>query len=347
MNRFLLVFTLLLLLLTTRPGHTTTPVLNWSQCAQLHKDGYYQPAADCYIKVANRIEVDSETPERLRVQKGYLYREACKNLEQAAQQSQHPELSAYLRERAILLLRQVLQNKWIPKINNKRRGRVTKAMLATFLEKVQYTSLGISTGHAQSSIQITGYQYQSQNVGTFNQKLRPGRYNVTVVYPQQKPKVRVVILQPNKPLVLTFVERSGIPAISWVGYTVGSAAILGGGILLGLGIYQGVASTNCYNDANCAFVNGEITYNPGSQATAADNRSAYGAYQQRAILFGVLGGITLATGVVLLAIGGTYHARTAQQDAQQRERVTLHSPLPLTTTGSLATMPTHRILTSD
>ena len=295
------------------------------RCSQLQREGYFQPAADCYTKAAAKITVSTDTPERLRVRKWYLYREACKNLEKAAARSDRKEVAAFLRERAVLLLRRALKNKWLPKVRGKRRGRYTRSLLSTFLDKIQYTPLGISTGSKTAAIRVRGYKYNNTSHGSFNHKLRPGHYTVVVTYPQKKAKRRSLVLRPKKPMVVTFVKNPGPPPLSWVGYTVGSTAIVGGGILLVLGISQGVAATDCFNSSKCAFVNGEICYGCQLKQTA-NNDGAFAAYQNRAILLSILGGTSLATGVILLTVGGLAHARSVRNNVQQRERSVLHLP---------------------
>lgn len=301
------------------PDSSFAKKLDWKGCTTLQKDGYFLPAADCYIKVGNSITVEPGTPERLRVRKWYLYREAAKNLEKAAKKADRVDVAGYHRSRAVKLLKKALQNQWIPKVRGKRRGRYTRALINTFLEKIQYTPLGVSTGNSKAVIAVKGYKYLESTKGSFNRKIRPGRYTVTVTFPNQPPKMKDVLIKAKKSVVLTFVQNPGVPPLAWVGYTVGSAAIVGGGVLMALGIEQSISANNCFNSTTCSFIDGKITYN--STAVGVNNKDAYAAYQNRAILYGVIGGVVLATGVVLLAVGGSQHARNARLNVSQSEKV--------------------------
>ena len=78
---------------------------DWKQCSVFHKGGYFVPAADCYIKSANSMIIEVDSPESLRVRKWYLYKEAAKNLEKAAKKADRIEVAGYLRSRALKLMR--------------------------------------------------------------------------------------------------------------------------------------------------------------------------------------------------------------------------------------------------
>lgn len=297
----------------------------WKRCSQLKKEGYFLPAADCFAKVAAKIKVDEHTTERRRVRKWYLYREACKSLEKAAAKSQLKAQAAYLRERAVTILRTLLKRRWLPKIRGKRRGRNTRAMLAQFLDKIQYTPLAISTGRKDATIALKGYQFQASRQGQFNQKLRPGTYHVTVTYPKKKPKRRKIQLSAGRSVVLTFAENPGIPVISWIGYTVGSAALVGGGVMLTMGILGNKDVYDCYEDQQCFFANGGICR--GTSCGKSSDETAK-TLQTRAAILMAFGAVAIAAGASLLIVGGVAHKRANVNDVKRREGVASAMPRP-------------------
>lgn len=307
-------------------GWVSTPVFasgsSVSLCAAMQKQGYYQAAADCYGKEADKIPTSSAMSEQQRLLKGALLREASRNLDKQASQTKHMDHAAYLREQALLLLERIVQEELVRKVQGKRRGRLIRTMASQIRAKIQYTPLGVTTDDDKAKISIRGFRFETTAYRQFNRSLRPGTYTIYAHFPgESQPRERRVLLSPQQPVLQTFLRRPGLPPMVWVGYVVGGAALVAGVAVLAAGILHAQHTAACVADGSCKFVGTTI-------CPASDTRpecqgvptNAFGEEknQQYASLLAGTGGGVLAVGVGLLIAGGVIHARATQKQYQQR-----------------------------
>ena len=284
----------------------------WKLCVQMKKRTYFQAAADCYVREANAIKLSPSTKESLRVRKGYYMREAAKNLDKEAQKpGKSIKEAAYLREKAVLILEDVLKKKLVAIERGKRRGRITRNLASKLRKKIGYTPLAISTGNPKATVRIRGYFFKKEAKHQFNESVRPGPYTIIVRYPGAKPKKRKIRLQAGKSLVLNFLQNPGVPAISWIGYIVGGGLFAGGGTILTLGLLNYKTDLDCNENPSC-----EHPKEPGVKATNEDYMKAS---QQRVLVSSLVGGAMIVGGIALLAIAGVSHARATRKDFEQKE----------------------------
>jgi hypothetical protein len=306
-------------------------------CAKYTQARQYLPAADCYEKLAKKIPHTAEISEADRTQKGYLYSEASKNFAFEAMREEKPAVAAYLRERALQGLEEIIKHQWLPKIRGKRRTRAYTDRIVALRKEIRYTPLAISTSASDAQILISGYQYQAQAKQQFNQELRPGRYKIVVSFVgEATPRVREVTLQPQISLVLSFLQKPPLPNLLIAGYIVGGIALVGGGILLGFGIHRIQEGNSCFNNPECAFYQGTILNRqdlPKNQGNI-DNNSEFQAYNNISLGLSIGGGVLTAIGIGAIIAAGIAHANLTKEDFQKKEQLLPTSPSKTTTSLS-------------
>lgn len=224
-------------------------------CARLYSSKYYKPAASCYLKLAQSIPFGPKIKEADRLKKGRYLRESARNLLLLAKQESKPALAAYHRFQAVERLDQILKQKLVRKKFGRRRGRLIQVMREQAYKSIGYTPLAVSTANKKATIVVTGYKMKAQTTFKFNKSVRPGSYTIRVKYPkEQKARVKKVVVQQGKELVVPFIESPPLPALAWTGYIAGGVALIAGGVLLGVGLPILANANDCASTGGCVFV---------------------------------------------------------------------------------------------
>gem|GEM_PF-4069654 len=289
-------------------------------CGKLAEERKWLDASECYEKLSALIPESTDLNEEDRTQKGYLLSESSRCLEREAMREEKPVVAAYLREKALRNLELVLQRRWLPLIRGKRRTRVYAGRVVDLRRLIRYTPLAISTSSPDAQVQVSGFQFLVNVKGQFNQALRPGDYKVLVSFPNETtPRIRQVTLHPQMPLVLSFAQKPKIPALLIAGYVVGSAAVVGGGVLIGLGAVRIQEGNNCFADKNCGFYQGNAIPRSKIPASSTDNESEFRTFNNISMSLLISGIVVAVVGVGALVTAGIVHANLAKEDFIKRE----------------------------
>jgi len=240
----------LLALLAGQVAQATPP-----SCKELYLAKKYLKAAQCFQAQANQMPPSNKLDKFQRYLKGIHLRNAAHAFTQAAQKTSDRVEAAYLREQALLLLRQYLQEKLCRK---NYRCRLVQGEQLALLKQINYTQVVIVTsGKKNATLFIKGphYHYQGPLLGSWSSKLRPGSYTVTVTFPSIAPRQRQIVAGNSPNLVLQFQPPATRPVattrplstsrrvppppppslLPWILVGAGATLAVAGGILAGLG----------------------------------------------------------------------------------------------------------------
>jgi hypothetical protein len=237
-----------------------------TQCVQFFQKKAFVDAANCFEKLANDVGDSASLPQAKKYEKGQYLRNTAVALNRAASAETRPEIAAFLRERAVQILRQYQKDRLFETEN---RSQTALAQETAIQRQIGYTPLRVVTNHPKANILLEGYEMRQKGIGMWNQSVRPGPYTITVTYPQTEPIVRKVNVIAKKLLIETFqmpaagVQNTSpgkdmstrsptiktsptppapIPLVSWIGYIGGGLITVTGVILLGVGGSQWIAA---------------------------------------------------------------------------------------------------------
>lgn len=228
-------------------------------CSKLAQGKAYTEAATCFLRLSHSIKAASASKVEQKL-KGLYLLNASKLFQKEADAKKQPHLQAYLRERAVGVLKEYLAKKLCSQTYkcNEVQGKLWK------LEKqIGYGQLTFVVASGVSGkLSLQGYQFAKQLTFPPNQnvKVRPGAYKIVVQFKGGTSKVydvklapsgsKVLNLAPPKALVRRVVKRvvkrrvvsrpkpapkaKGPPVWTWAVIGVGGAVMAaGGGLILG------------------------------------------------------------------------------------------------------------------
>ncbi|MBK07238.1 MAG: hypothetical protein CL920_06625 [Deltaproteobacteria bacterium] len=168
-------------------------------CKRYFQKKQYERSADCFQRLV--LSVDPKASEEDRIKAGVWLRNAVVALKRAANQEKKIGKANYLREKGVKLLDSYIDKKLY--VNSSQRN-IAKTMKTGLVDSIGYTNLTVVSGHLKAKIQVIGFQWKSEGVGTLNQKLRPGTYTVLVTYPGTPASAKAVNMEASVPKVITF-----------------------------------------------------------------------------------------------------------------------------------------------
>ena len=275
-------------------------------CKSLYKQQQYLQAAQCFKKLLIVVDTKPALKSLAGLLKDRYLRHAAICYVRLAQLEKNIEKSSYYKELAIKLLLRSFKKGYCEASQRCRSNQVFSDQLR---KEISYSTLVIITGNKKASIQVKGFKVQQTQTHTFNQKLRPGHYQIIIKFPQ-KSSVRQITLEPNRIMTLNVTPTKiiikqkyiyiakKIPPLVLTSYIVGGVVAVGGLVLM---IYSGMEQGRL-ND---------IRNDPKKARTMTDNE--YNQAFDTAQSYMVIGGITLGAGIAISAIGMTVHLVTHSQ----------------------------------
>lgn len=270
-----------------------------SLCKDLFQEKKFFRAAKCFRDKATRLESKPKLSLENRSQLFQYLRNSALCLRRLAQVEKSPIKRSYLRLQALQSIQVILQKKYYESTSQKNLAALIQTKLE---EKIGWIQLIVTTGSSQAQVKIIGgYKFKglARKGLSFQARLRPGTYSVSVEYPKQQPNSRVIVLKSEqktkvlefKPKVVKLVQRSLPPKrtrpgpLSWVLVGLGGGVIVAGAVV--------VAVSVALNSANNKRA--ELTVRGSSNATAAELQGVYRGSQTLYTAGWIVGGAGVAT----------------------------------------------------
>jgi len=297
-----------------------------ASCGALFQQKQYVKAADCFVAAAASIKDISAKAERIR--KGRNLRNAAVALRTAARAEKRVEVASFHRERAVALLKQYLAQKLYESAYRQRSTQGLLHVVQKKIGYVPLTIITNAAGsqatltgyHFQArfsdrwskAVRPGPYQLQVQYPGggkavTRQLQVRPGRARIVVLTKPSAGRAvtrravtrravtrrvasrRLAARRPAmRPGPRPQAPRFRSPATVLLG--VGAAALISGGIVLGLAATADAQKQSFHQDV-------------GAAATVQDTRHIVALHQQSTTMFPI-GWVVLGAGGVLAAAGG-------------------------------------------
>jgi len=312
-------------------------------CFQLFNRREFIRAATCFQNKAKKMKHGRALNTFQRFQKGRLLRNIAFSYKEAAKRAKDTSKSSLLYEKAYKTLQQYMAEKLCRK---RYRCRSIEALQLQLLKKIQYAQLTIMTGPIPAYVEVKGHHFQSRKPVPpyWNQRVRPGRYKLIVSYSGQKPQERAINVPPGEDTIEVFKplrQKKVIPVVTkpsplpWVVLGVGAAAIVGGGLLIGLahqsqsdGV-QALAKSRAWAQEP-ESVRAERTKNAGEEVTSTIQCSTqcFQTAKQRELI----GWIVAGTGAAVTAAGTLWLLLRKKPKPPTRVSVTPTKALPLAST---------------
>lgn len=262
-----------------------------AKCVLFYKDRSFLEAAFCFEKLGKQMGPGAQLSTLRAYEKGQLLRNAAVAFHRAAKNSKLPEVAAYLRERAVKLLRLYQEEKLC---ESNYRCRIALDMETRIRKGIGYARLAVVTNSPNSLTQVFGYKQKYSSQGNMNLEVRPGRFRVIVSYRKGPKQVRILLVQPGSNVIETFSPPQKKNAISTtsIGLYIASAlAVLGSGTLISVGAVNWVGAENKWLDPTT----------PQSEGKALREQRDIA----QPMMWAGAGGV--AVGVALLVMGIAFH----------------------------------------
>lgn len=282
-----------------------------AQCARWYKKTYFAMAAKCFLQLTNSIK--STKQEASRIQYGIWVRNASFAYQKAADKEKKAQRQSYLREKGLRLLQRYIKEKLY---GTETQRRTAKSLIENLEEKIGYVNLTVLPNDPKAKVQVIGFKFRKKLSGGGVLQVRPGRYTVFVVYPDQRRDAKTISLQPSEPHVLRFgaappkrvavrpptppvrIKPKVRPAPPKAGVPWGGWVLLGGGVLaVATGsVLSFVIATNTNSKA-------ASTLNTAKQNNNVELTREAGALNDSANMTYAIGWVVSGVGVVAAGIG--------------------------------------------
>lgn len=275
-------------------------------CKGLFRKQSYERAAQCFTE-QSRVYKKQKTLTRQG--KLYLFQSlwnASLSWRKASQKEKSPLRVAYLREKALLLVQDILKGRVF-------RTKSQKQMLSVLVERLEsgigYSKVQVYARQSALFQLLGGYRSaERKHKGqSWKLRLRPGNYSMVVTYKKGSPQSRSFTIRANQaPLVLKFspprhssMASTLLPpkpksrgATPWILVGVGSTVVVGGIVLVGVAHLLNNGSVSNVDNLQQSMEENEST------VSSENTREALQGHSTANNLF-VTGWVAAGTGVAL------------------------------------------------
>lgn len=297
------------------------------QCQRYYRQKSYVEAGRCFESLLAKIDANPKLKGFARLIKDRYLRHAAISYNKAAGASTDMAKRSFYLEAAMNALLRSVKAGYCEASN---RCSTNTRFALQLKEEIGFGSLAVITGSPKASIQVKGFRYKKKSLQKFNQRLRPGRYTMTISRPGQAAKKKTIEIQRNQALALNATEvqikivekkilvAQKVPALVITGYT-------GGGVLMAAGGGMLVYSLFRQNSLN------GIRSDPVTARTQTDE--SYNSDFDTAQTVKLVGGVVVGVGVLVL--GGALIAHTFTNRANREKKETPKEFKTITKTAAL------------
>ena len=181
----------------------STPAFGAASCPELYGKGRFGEAARCFESRARAMPHGSKLSKIQRYLKGRRLRNASGVYQKAAMASGMPEVAAFFREKALLLLQQYLDERLC---GDAARCAAVARLARGVSGRIGYARLTVLAGEAWASgTVLAGYRFSLRARGkTWMGRLRPGKYTVTVHGKDGRVARSRIVMRPGVDRVVRF-----------------------------------------------------------------------------------------------------------------------------------------------
>ncbi len=213
-------------------------------CDEILKQGNYDLAAPCFLRLAQKMKTGKKLSRLRKKRKALFLDKASYAYKEAAKREKNPEKKAYLHERSLAPLQQILKENLCPRAFG---CSLVQGKLAEIRKSVGYAQLTLvvqTKNVTQASIRGFQYHKRWKLTQTKTIRLRPGSYRIVSKEAGKAQKNHNIKLQPGSSKSLTVAalvivkqaRRKPVSKVApWILIGVGLAATVASGIMLGIG----------------------------------------------------------------------------------------------------------------
>ena len=219
-----------------------------ADCQRFFREKSFDKAGACYEGVRKSVLAKKRDEFRDLLEDRYL-RNGAVSYAQAAKATNEAGKQSRLRMQAASLLFLSVRSGTCQASNRCDQHRILAERLQ---EQAQATPLGILTGSEEARITVRGEAYEKRSLGSFNERVLPGRYKVEIVYSPNQTQQREVEIKPGvaftlnaTPTQIKLLEKRIVvadrtPPLVLAGYIAGGVIVAAGiGMLVYAPLEQG------------------------------------------------------------------------------------------------------------
>lgn len=284
MHSFVLSCLFVLCFLWTSSAHSME-----HNCRALFGQSRFAEAGACYLKLLPQVDKQTQLHSVHLVLKNRYIEQAAISYNRAARASQKIEEQGYFRERACQLLQTAIKQQYCKAANRCTQHRLWIVQLR---KEVRYAPVTILTGRANADITLQGYKYKKTVKERFVEKVRPGRYVLSISHPK---RTQVIYVKAGHSILINaqarqikhvekriYITKKSLPPLALIG-------IISGAVLLAAGTTMSIYGVIQQNNLN------QIRRDPVRNAKQTDE--AYNReFDQAQVITGV--------GIIAASVGG-------------------------------------------
>lgn len=268
-----------------------------ADCVGLFEQKKFSEAGVCFERVGLAMGDPVRLPVIKRYEKGLLLRNAAIAWHRAASESIQVDVAAYLHERAVQSLQRYRQEKLCETTSRCRSALDLESQLVGL---IGYAQLTVVVHEPNAQVLVRGYEYRLEKSGDVSIRVRPGSYQIQVVYSKAPPDLqrRLVQIVAKTSMIQSFFPAGHKPRpiskLSVGLYSAGAITLASGGVLLGVGGISWVSAENQW-------------FNPSAKMSIKDELVQQRQMAQPLFWSGVG---AIGVGALLMVLGGVFHRST-------------------------------------